>query len=144
MAQDWTIRQANGDDISFIYATWLNSFREDSDRGYECRKSIFFAEYNLVADRILEDLNTEILVACSPENQNVIFGYLVYEPGIIHYAYVKELFRKLGIARSLFIAAETPKVITHKTRTIKPILRKHDEIIYNPFILYKKKEVLNG
>ena len=42
-----------------------------------------------------------VWVACNPDDPDQIFGYLVGEPRVLHYIYVKAPFRRNGIARKL-------------------------------------------
>ncbi len=135
--QKWSIRDANEKDIPFIYATWLNSYYHDS-WARSVKKTIYFDNYKHVLDTILEDKYTEVKVACLPENTNVILGFLVQEQqNIIHYCFVKEAFRRMGVAKSLF--QHEKAYITHMTRSFSPILRDHEEVFtYNPFYLFNK------
>lgn len=136
---NWTIRPAEGQDIPFIYSSWLNSYRYDSSLGRGCRNQVFFPEYNRVIDRILSRENVKTIVACKTDEPGVIFGYLVFQPGILHYCFVKEVFRKEGVASSLALSASPAIQFTHRTTALEPILKKHPELIFNPFILFKQK-----
>src|ERR1017187_7149175 len=145
MTQDFHIRPVQGDDIPFIYSTWLRSFRNDSFVGLSVKKNVFFDNYQLILDRILSKSNTKTLVACKIDEPNVIYGYLVAEPNesVLHYAFVKESFWGLGIAKALFHAAfgaegavSTSAVsITHRTKSAQ---RLTDRFYYNPFTLYSR------
>lgn len=137
---NWIIREAQGADLPFIYSTWTNSYRYDSVLGKSCRNSVFFREYNKVIDHILIQPDTKVAVACSPANAEVIFGYMVYQPGIIHYAFTKEVFWRFGIQRSLLQWLGGAKIVTHRTNMIKPLLECHPELTYNPFLLFKQAE----
>jgi hypothetical protein len=141
---NWTIRNANGEDLAFIYATWLNSYRYDAKLSKGVRNQIYFAEYNRVIDRILTRDNTKVQVACKPDEPIVIFGFMVSQPGVYHYCFVKEAFWKQGIAHSLAeasgnLAYPNPQY-THRTSLLGPVLAAHPELIYNPFILFKQTQ----
>lgn len=132
----WILREPKKTDIPFIYQTWLNSFRYDS-WSKATAKSVFFDHYKLVIDEILS--NSKTLIACLPEDEDIILGYLVYESQIIHYIFVKNDFRKYGIAANLVnhsMDLEQPITITHRTKTALPILN-NKNWIFNPFKLYK-------
>lgn len=141
---DWLIREAEADELSFIYATWLNSFQSNSFLAQACRKTIFFNEYPRILDTILAKPLTKVLVAFFPDSPTVILSYLVYEPMLLHYAYTKEVYRKHGVAESLVLEAfSTPLKnnqfisFTHRTFNAEPILEKYQALlIYNPFKLY--------
>lgn len=137
----YKIRQATGKDLHFIYDTWLQSFRYDSPLGKSCRNSIFFNEYKLVVDRILSEAET--LVAHDPGDENLVFAYLTYQlPNILHYAFCKKAFWRLGITKSLFTQAfgspDFKVDATHRTATASEIFREKHNITHNPFHLYLK------
>lgn len=145
----WCIRTANGSDLNFIYSTWLNNYRSDSRIGRSVRKGIFFSEYYSVIDKILGKNSTHVLIAHPPNEPNVITAFMVYEdsiddtPFVLHYAFTKEVFRNLGIAKSLFLKAKSGEgatVFTHHTRTIDSLLEKYCDFIYNPFLIFSKTE----
>ena len=135
--EKWNIRLANPNDIPFIYATWLKSYHYDSwTKGIA--KSVYFDNYKLVIDRLLGI--SQVLIACTVVDPEVILGYMVHEPNTLHYCFVKEPFRNFGIAKSLFTKSELEPTatITHKTQSVAAIVR-HKEFIFNPFVLYKKE-----
>lgn len=135
----WAIRPASGSDLNFLYSTWLNSYRCDSKIGKSTKKSVYFGEYYSVVDSILEKAKT--LIACLSEEPNVIVGFLVFEPQVLHYCFTKESFRGLGVARSLYDRAfggAGALFHTHKTRQAEPILEKLPALTYNPFLLFTR------
>lgn len=135
---EWSIRISDENDLPFIYSTWMKSYRYDSLIGKGCRSSIFYKEYTRVIDHILIQDNTIVYVACHNDSSRVIFGYLVSQPDILHYAFTKEDFFRNGIAKSLYEKAGSPKFYTQKTFSVLPLLRKHSNLIFNPFILYQR------
>lgn len=145
--QEWSIRRASGNDLNFIYDTWLNSYKHDSLFGKIFRTGFFFDEYRYVIDSILANPTTTILIACLPQSPEVILGYLVCNKTHLDYCFVKDAFRNLGIAKSLvnnaYKTTTTPHVITHKTSTLGRVLPigKYD-LEYNPFILFKTHKEL--
>ena len=135
---EWDIRLSQGGDLPFIYTTWMKSYRYDSLIGQSCRNSIFFPFYNKVIDYILLQPDTQVLVACSKEEPEVIFAYMVTQGEILHYVFTKEAFRRQGIAKSLYEAANAPKIYSQKTFQSRPIIEKNeDALTFNPFLLFK-------
>jgi hypothetical protein len=139
----FNIRAVSGNDIPLIYSTWLKSYQCDSNVGLSVSKSVFFENYRLIVDQILEKNTTEILIACSNDDPNVIYGYLIAEPSenILHYIFVKEPFRNFKIAKSLFNQAFHDGmgvvIITHSTYSAKELTGK---FTFNPFKLWKTGE----
>lgn len=138
---DYAIRPVQGDDIPFIYSSWLRSYRNDSLVGSSVKKSIFFDNYQRVLDQILSKNTTKTFVVCKPDQPSVIFGYAVTEPSTatLHYVFVKEAFRGFGLTKALLAEAfPTQSVsavsITHKTKTAARFCAK---FTYNPFSLYQ-------
>jgi hypothetical protein len=138
---NFVTRSVSAEDIPFLYSTWLKSYRNDSETGLSVRKSIFFESYRLVLDHILQKNTTKVLVACKPDEPNVIYGYMVAEPNdnVLHYVFVKEAFQRFGIANQLFqqIFPNTSSgsvTITHRTDHARDYCKK---FIYNPFELYR-------
>lgn len=146
-APGWTLRNARPDDIPFIYSTWLKSYRTGSGLGLASGKHAYFITYNLIIDYILEKPDAHVWVAVKPDEPNVIYGYLVCEPTILHYVYVKDGFRKLGIAASLYKTAfyERP-YITHATAMSRELLKTHAGFKFNSSLLFKpdKGDIAHG
>ncbi len=136
---NWKIRNAKNTDIAFIYSNWLNSYHYDSWTR-TVKKSIFFDNYKKVIDAIL--LNATVDIACSPANEDTIWGFIVYEPKIIHYTFVMESFRKFGIFTDLYSThfnKDEEITITHQTRSIGPIIQANKNLVFNPFKLYERE-----
>ncbi len=142
--QLYIIRKALPEDISFIYSSWLKSFRYGSTANKLIRTNVFFTNYREVLDSILAKSLT--LVACLPDSPEVILGYMVYEEDILHYCFIKHSFRRLGIASSLLEQTglkDSEVQVTHMTNELSGffdtlILVKGLKLEYNPFLLYDK------
>lgn len=102
-------RLARESDQAFLMDSWLRS----------CKHSRFIGpipmdEYAACMSRwvtaILKRPGVEVLIACNPEDDDQIFGFICHEQGfrlpLVHFTYVKQPFRKFGIARGLFGAAK--------------------------------------
>ena len=135
-------RMAEKGDLSFIYDTWLQSSRYDGNIGRSCRNSVFFEGQKLVIDRLL--MQSKTVIACADKNRELIYGYAVgeteTEEQMLHYVYVKEAYRRFGIASKLcknLFSDKKNLYYTHKTRNAEPFFNKMGWD-YNPFPLFKK------
>lgn len=138
---EWLIREALPEELNFIYATWLNSYQKDSIIGQSLKKTTFFLNYPEIIDEILNGPLTKVLVAYFAETPTLILAYLVFEPHLLHYVFTKELYRKSGIARSLFLKAFDGKPVefSHLTFHAEPIVYGYQHrLSFNPFKLYKR------
>lgn len=140
MKPEYVVRNANPKDINFIFSTWMESFRYGSTPIKTTPKSIYFSRYQTVLDHILGKDEVHTVVACSPEEPDVILGYLVYEtPNIVHYSFVKEVFRNIGVAKSLLEhLGPSYKTFTHRTDMLEKYMRNKPEWRYDPFLLYQR------
>lgn len=116
-------------DQAFIYATWRNSrYYGCEDLKHKDTKKTF----KDLTNQIKETLKTaQVHVACLEKAPDVIIGYVVFTGTHLDWVYVKDSFRKMGIASLLM-----PKTITSFTNQPTKIGRS---------ILEKKnKENVNG
>lgn len=141
MSNPWKLRTATNQDISFLFSSWLKSFRESPTM-----QPITTATYYDYFHRTLESVyaKSAVIVACDPEDPNTVYGYAVAELKeetlVLHWVYVKFSFRGFGIAKAM--EAELLK-IPHKTvafscrtRTVDS-LNKNRKYVYNPFLLWR-------
>lgn len=127
-------------DVSFIFSSWLRSF-----------KSAFFARdihpttyygnhHELIAELIA---TSKTYVACSASDSTEIYGFICGEhigtTFVLHYIYVKHTFRNLGIGRQLL--AQFPvddsgvSFYTHQTGVAaKQAAAYH--MMYNPYLAF--------
>lgn len=104
-----SIRPFIEDDVNFIFHSWIETAKEYSSIGRNMRKSIFIKECRHLIQKILN--RADGLMAFNAEDPTQIFGYLIYENDsdkipLLHFIYVKGLFRNMGIARKLMESAD--------------------------------------
>lgn len=132
-AEEWRLRPADAEDEAFLCHSWLKSFRPSAT---EVPGVIYHRGQHEVIERLLG--RSIVTVACNPEDEAQIFGYLVHEKRgpvvVLHYVYVKAPFRRLGLARALLahVGAEGCHY-THRTPAFARLaraLRAH----FNPYL----------
>lgn len=117
-------------DKNFVYSTWLRGCYYGSDFYGSIHKDTFFKEYGKFLDQLLARPGTELKVACLLSDPDTILGYACYKGSTLHWVYVKEVFRKKGIATQLIPA--NISTITH----ITPVglnLAKKKQMEFNPW-----------
>ena len=96
------LRTALAEDVGFIFNSWLKSYRS-SDVVKPIMNEVFFAEQH----RLIEHLITQhkVIIACNADNPDQVYGFICAgaTEGIftVHYIYVKQAFRRMGIAKML-------------------------------------------
>jgi len=143
-------RAATAKDVPFIRHSWVMSYCKHSVVAPDSRpprgacgarmsSSTYVPEQHELIAKILQ--RASCVVACNAEDPDQIFGYLVFEKQhdrpCIHYLYVKEKFRKLGIAHALAKEAaahmpEGPLWASHWSHLL-PVVMKPAEVEFNPF-----------
>ena len=124
-------RQADETDVSFIFSSWLKSFKAHAGP----IKSVVYYEYQ--HRKIVQLLQRRfVTIACSPDDIEQIIGYMVHENingvFVAHYAYVKNSFRKLGVLQPLMAELKASKgFCTHLT---SQKLADKFNLIYNPYL----------
>lgn len=102
-------------DHNFILNSWLKSWRNGPLRSIPNEQ--YYAEQTFVVQQLLA--NSRVTVACSPDDAEQIFGYIVSQDSpagrYVHYLYVKLPYRQVGIARALLeqAALAAPVFTTH-------------------------------
>lgn len=134
---DIKIRKAVPTDLDFITASWLNSHHETQKR--DLKKDIYYTNHNRMIKERMPFM--KCLVACNPEDENQIYGYLVFNnPNTLHFAYTKSYFRKLGVFKNLLSEAgiQIPVTVTHKAPSYKALEGKYS-FIFNPYLFIEVK-----
>lgn len=135
------LRQLTADDIPFLYDSWLNSYRDSPFFSKKIRSSIFFKFHRKIVSKLLE--KSQVIIAAAKEDPDIIIAYIVFDETkrILHYVYVKEPFRHLGIASKLLDIAALHKMelATHFTIKGEKIAKKL-HLRYCPYFgeLYEK------
>lgn len=140
------VRNLHDSDKSFIYSTWLKSYRS-SNFAKEMDNPIYFLHHKQYIERVLEDENSVFLIVCDVEDPEQIYSYICYRqlnPNssiILDYIYTKYTYRKLGIASRLLdqviqLSKDQRRDIfcTHAGRQFTKYKDKYN-LIYNPYLL---------
>lgn len=134
------IRPATESDVSFIFDSWLRSYR-GSKSTWGIRNPVYYGSQH----RLIEGLvrRCQVLVACNHEDASQLYGYVVAEhiDGclVVHFAYTKEAYRMLGIAAALLeqykFNKSKPTFYTHRTAVVERMERRIP-LVYNPYLAY--------
>lgn len=139
------LRPATEVDVPFVFNSWLRCYRHSQNtRG--CDNPVYFAQHHKVLEGLCKQ--AEIIIACNAEDISQIYGYVAHESvedvPVIHFIYVKEIYRKFGVAKilleALSVNKETPLFYTHRT-FISEALEKRYKMVYNPYLSYYAYEL---
>ena len=127
-------RQANAQDVPFIFSSWLKSYH-NSNFALSIPSTMYFKEQHKLIEQIIT--RSTVLVAVNPEDQSQIYGWICADTAgavpIIHYLYVKHPYRKFGLGRMLVDLISTePFIYTHDTG------KKFTSGVYCPYMAFNK------
>lgn len=136
------IRNAIEADVPFIFNSWLKSYK-----GSNACKSISAPIYYQFHHKTIETLlqKCSVKVVCSAADENQVYGYIVYElletVPVLHYAYVKHLYRNMGLLSMMLyesgLGLENGGFNTHESPSFNKICQvKKLKFIYNPYLAF--------
>ncbi len=142
MQTEVKIRPHQVDDLHFIYNSWLNSYRDSSEFAKKLSDKIYFDYHKKIIERILHSrVNTQVIVACNADDEDLIYGYAVFELAplkIFHYVYVKRPFGGFKICSMLMDKAPFPLneevYASHMTHKGEKLIKKYN-MVYNPYLV---------
>lgn len=130
---DVLLRPAVEGDAGLIVSSWLKSYRAAKPPELEdVRPAVYYADsgHHGVVLRALDRAGA--VVAASPEHPDVIYGWACYEGAVLHYLYVKDLWRRKHVGQRLLALVADPLVVTHLTPAFRKLAgkREHDHDPY--------------
>jgi GNAT superfamily N-acetyltransferase len=113
------IREADLGDLAFVLDTIARSLR-NSPAYKECSNDVFYSGFRQYIEPAV--MSSPILVACNPECEDQIYGYISYQQEsnspMLNYVYVKQVYRGMGIGTKLMAAVCAPSdVLRYKFTT---------------------------
>lgn len=128
------MRTGTSEDFSFVFATWLRSYKHSSHFAKRIPDRTFYVRHHAVIERILAR-GAELLVACPADAPETILGYLVREGATLHFLYVKGPFRRMGVAKAL-VGEYRPEQFTHWTNDLDHVRKMVGEgVQYDPYLI---------
>ncbi len=139
------IRPYEPEDQALIFSSWLQSYWDGLVRYLlPVAKTTYYGEQHRLIDRAFHRPGTVTVIAASSAEPHVIIGWLMAErtpkAEILHYVYVKEPFRRLGIARTMLSAVGKGLATlqyTHTTKRWQQIMQRYPDAVFNPWLLGK-------
>jgi GNAT superfamily N-acetyltransferase len=133
------IRPMEPMDARFIVGSWLDSYRKgDRASAWAARipGPVYYPHQREVIGRCLE--RSTIRVACHVEDEGQILGWAAVErtrsAAILHYVYVKQVFRHLGVAHALLDELHVHDGFTSHLTEGGRALAADRRLLFNPYL----------
>lgn len=103
------VREALQTDAPFILSSWFESYWKNHAR----RTGINYEAYRAHQDALIKALivRSKVYVAYPSHLPDEIVGYSVLEGNVLHYVYVKSVYRRMGVATGL--VRKAARIYTH-------------------------------
>ena len=121
--------ELGGRETGFVLDSWSRAVARDPIWRVEVGRrgvartpippSLSLYYHDIILKKILT--NCTLLVACDPEDTDVIWGYVAFDQvdPVLHFVYVKGAFRRMGIGTRLLNEArlmlDEPVIVSHRT-----------------------------
>jgi hypothetical protein len=93
------IRDAVEADSAFVKSAWRGTFRTAGHGVEDADPEHYHREMQRIFDRLLP--SATVRVACDPDDADSLIGFIAATGDELHYAYVKQDFRKLGVVPAM-------------------------------------------
>lgn len=116
-------RKARADDVSFVFDSWLRSWRTCPAAG-TIRNDMYFPVQRATIEGLI-GRGAELEIACLAADPDKILGWVCYETTpqnecVIHYVYVKDAYLPFGLGSTLVgrCPGTKPGFYTHRYRQV--------------------------
>lgn len=143
----FVLRKSTKDDESFIYSSFLKSFRDSYPIKF-VPNSLYFKPQSDIIEFLLS--TAECLVACFPEDPEQIIGWCLFQPlsdtVAVHYLYIKNQHRNLHMGLDVIkeVIGEAKLIVaSHMCDNYDKLKYKipNCKVIYDPFLINKLRAI---
>lgn len=127
------VRPIAADERNLVLSSWVRSGSR-SDLARLGDREDYHAWQEAFAKRVLRD--GTVLVAEIASSPGELAGWIAYAGVVLHFVYVKQVYRRMGVARRLLESIPRPvarSADTHATKSVKMLT----DIHYNPFLAFE-------
>ncbi len=150
MSDQFIVRDLRASDVPRIFSDWLKSYRRERELR-NVSNPVFFHWQHKAVESLLTDSTVAWAILVDAANPEFVVGWAcaqTFEGGaiLLHYVYVAQTFRRLGLASRLLATLGAPKdaglMTTAHTFGGTALLRSRgNEPVYNPFLLFGRLSV---
>lgn len=103
MSLPFILRDGVDTDLGFVKDSWRGTFHLGGYGAQDAEREHYHEEMTRLFERLFkrDRSRVRIRVACDPKDQDSILGFAVTSGDELHFVYVRQDFRKLGVARAL-------------------------------------------
>ena len=135
----FVVRDITEHDAAFVTSSWKQSYRHGAPHVKWVPAYQYFQYINDAVDGLLSRSSCKLAVHES--HHDSIIGWVCFNKKAIHYVYVKQDYRQMGIGSALLkstgLMGKPSVPITHWTEVVEKILEKepHHQFFYAPSLI---------
>ena len=114
-----------------IFSKFLRQLRFGNKLFRMVESNAFYSNYHDIIENLLKRHTASVRLAVLADDPDVVLGWALVEPQVLHFVYVCEEQRRQGIAREL--CSKGFEVVTHMTKDFTPIFNKLKGVIFDPW-----------
>lgn len=123
------IRGYDEKDKSLVFSTFLKGLYYGNQWFKQIDKKTYMFNYSKVLENLIA--RSIVMILSLKEDPDVIIGYSIQEPTVLHWIYMKTTWRRMGLSKKLI--QKDIKTVTHITDL--GLKLKPKEITFNPFLV---------
>jgi hypothetical protein len=124
-----TYRPLREADLPFIMDSWTKTLRVNNEFFRQIDRDVYKQIYPEIVGNLIRAYTTTVV--CLKEDDDVLIGYICHSPNTLHWVFVKNQWRGLGIMKDIIPSGI--EFVSHTTRLFKPIIERYGWRL-NPFL----------
>lgn len=143
MTPDYVLRALEIGDRGFVFNAWIKAAFEVEPTCYQVRAR-YEAAQRAHIDACLESATA--MVACHPDDPTQLFGFVclanVAGMPVVHWIYVRNHFRKMGLARSILrrLVPDTSAIVATQWSKDCAWIRRKTKLYFDPNLVHDLKK----
>lgn len=128
------MRREDASELGFVTQTWLRSSMR-SKLAELIPRAVYVREESALVSRIVD--RSSVFVAEAVAVPGELSGWICTDGDVLHFLYVKQPYRRLGIGRALMQVARKCKYASHWTRRADECEPLFGSLTFNPFTAFR-------
>jgi GNAT superfamily N-acetyltransferase len=155
MTLDFRVRGRHVDDTELLFSSWLKS--NLANVAYkQMPPETYWYQHHRIIESYMDDATTAWVIAHAPDDPRFIYGWICGQVArrpdesvspVVHFVYVKQDFRRLGVASQLLklmgVNQHVAAITTHRTARGDQLLESMKAVqLYNPYLAWARCPVV--
>ena len=105
-------------DLPYIHQTWIRSYKS-APRSRRMDPNEYWCRQSVTIEKCLQSSSILVARMAGKDAPDTILGWICFAGDVLHYVYVRKVFRNQGVASGLLAEAGRPTIASHFTPHLK-------------------------